>query len=117
MIFGTSQNTASSRPPGSTGTTLSTCVPTSAISRRVRTVARLRQMPDCGTGLIRQSEHRNVNSEDILYSENLDKRLSFLAGVDFRREAPSALDLDRADDAGRFYPMTANNLVMNFSSL
>jgi hypothetical protein len=73
-------------------------------------------MPDCGTGLIRQSEHRSVNSEDILYSERFSKRLSLLAGVDFRREAPSALDLDRADDAGRFYPVTANNLVMDFSS-
>jgi len=74
------------------------------------------EMPDCGTGLIRQSEHRNVNSEDILYSENVNKRFAFLAGVDLRREAPSALDLDRADDEGRFYPMTANNLVMNFYS-
>jgi hypothetical protein len=73
-------------------------------------------MPDCGTGLIRQSEHRNVNSEDILYAENVSKRFAFLAGVDFRREAPSALDLDRADNAGQFYPVTANNLVMNFYS-
>jgi hypothetical protein len=74
------------------------------------------EMPDCGIGLIRQSEHRNVNSEDILYSENVSKRFAFLAGVDLRREAPSALDLDRADDEGRFYPVTANNLVMNFYS-
>jgi Carboxypeptidase regulatory-like domain len=76
----------------------------------------IEEMPDCGTGLIRQSEHRNVNSEDILYSENINKRFALLAGVDLRREAPSALDLDRADDAGRFYPVTANNLVMNFYS-
>jgi hypothetical protein len=73
-------------------------------------------IPDCGTGLIRQSEHRNVNSEDVLYSEDVGKRFAFLAGIDFRREAPSALDLDRADDAGRFYPVTGNNLVMNFYS-
>jgi hypothetical protein len=76
----------------------------------------VQEMPDCGTGLIRQSEHRNVNSESMLYSENVSKRFAFLAGVDFRREAPSALNLDRADDAGRFYPVTANNLVMNFYS-
>ena len=74
------------------------------------------RMPDCGTGLIRQSEHRNVNSEDILYSDIVSTRFAFLAGLDLRREAPSALDLDRADDAGRFYPVTANNLVMNFYS-
>jgi Carboxypeptidase regulatory-like domain len=73
-------------------------------------------MPDCGTGLIRQSEHRNVNSEQVLYSENYSKRFSLLAGTEFRREAPSALDLDRADDAGLFYPVTANNLIMNFDS-
>lgn len=73
-------------------------------------------MPDCGTGLIRQSEHRNVNSENILYVDNLSRRLALLAGVDFRREAPSALDLDRADSSGVFYPVTANNLVLNFAS-
>jgi hypothetical protein len=73
-------------------------------------------MPDCGTGLIRQSEHRNVNSEDALYSENFSRQFSLLTGIDFRREAPSALDLDRADNAGVFYPATANNLIINFTS-
>jgi hypothetical protein len=80
------------------------------------TCGSLAVMPDCGTGLIRQSEHRNVNSEEALYSENFGARLALLAGADFRREAPSALDLDRADTAGVFYPVTANNLVMNFVS-
>jgi len=75
-----------------------------------------RVMPNCGTGLIRQTEHRNVNSEDVLYEETFSKRISLLAGIDFRREAPSALDLDRADDAGAFYPVTANDVVMNFVS-
>ena len=73
-------------------------------------------MPDCGSGLIRQSEHRNVNSEDVLYEETFSKRLSLLAGIDLRREAPSALDLDRADDAGIFYPVTANDVVLDFAS-
>ncbi|HEY0758603.1 MAG TPA: TonB-dependent receptor [Acidisarcina sp.] len=71
---------------------------------------------DCGTGLIRQSEHRNASGEDVLYAENYSSKLSLLAGADLRREAPSALDLDRADDAGRFFPVTANNLVINFYS-
>lgn len=79
------------------------------------TCGSLNVMPDCGTGLIRQSEHRNVNSEDVLYSENFSKEFSLLAGVDFRREAPSALDLDRADNAGLFYPITANNVLINFA--
>jgi hypothetical protein len=73
-------------------------------------------MPDCGSGLIRQSEHRNVNSEDVLYEQTFSKRLSILAGFDLRREAPSDLDLDRADDAGIFYPVTANDVVISFAS-
>ncbi len=72
--------------------------------------------PNFGDGWIRQSEHRNVNSEDALYAENFSKAFSLLAGVNFRREAPRALDLDRADDAGLFQPVTANNLTLNFAS-
>jgi hypothetical protein len=73
-------------------------------------------MPDCGNGLIRQSEHRNVYSEDALYTENYSKMFTLLAGTNFRREAPRALDLDRADNSGVFHPVTANNLGINFSS-
>lgn len=72
--------------------------------------------PNFGDGLIRQSEHRNVNSEDVLYAERYSSRFSLLAGSNFRREAPSALDLDRADDHGIFQPVTANNLLINFYS-
>lgn len=72
--------------------------------------------PNFGDGLIRQSEHRNVNSEDVLYADHFNKAFSFLAGANFRREAPSALDLDRADEAGVFQPVTANNLLLNFYS-
>ena len=72
--------------------------------------------PNFGDGLIRQSEHRNVNSEDVLYAERYNSKFSLLAGSNFRREAPSALDLDRADDRGIFQPVTANNLLINFYS-
>lgn len=72
--------------------------------------------PNFGDGWIRQSEHRNVNSEDVLYSESYSKVFSLMAGVDFRREAPRALDLDRANDAGVFQPVTANNITLNFYS-
>jgi hypothetical protein len=72
--------------------------------------------PNFGDGLIRQSEHRNVNSEDVLYAENFNKDFSLLAGVNFRREAPRALDLDKADNAGVFEPVTANNITLNFYS-
>ncbi len=72
--------------------------------------------PNFGDGWIRQSEHRGVNSEDVLYAEHFNKAFSLLAGVNFRREAPRALDLDRADDAGLFQPVTANNITLNFYS-
>jgi hypothetical protein len=72
--------------------------------------------PNFGDGLIRQSEHRNVNSEDALYSHNFSRAFSLIAGADLRREEPRALDLDRADDAGIFQPVTSNNITVNFCS-
>jgi hypothetical protein len=72
--------------------------------------------PNFGDGWIRQSEHRNVNSEDVLYAEHYNKMFSLLAGANLRRERPSALDLDRANEAGIFKPVTANNILLNFYS-
>ena len=72
--------------------------------------------PNFGDGLIRQSEHRSVNSEDVLYVNRLGSHLTLLAGMDFRREAPSGLNLDRGNDAGIFEPVTSNNLILNFYS-
>ena len=73
--------------------------------------------PNFGDGWIRQSEHRNVNSEDALYAENFNKAFSLMAGVNLRREAPRALNLDRAaEDSSTFQPVTANNLTLNFYS-
>ncbi|MCU1263389.1 MAG: hypothetical protein JWO80_6274, partial [Bryobacterales bacterium] len=72
--------------------------------------------PNFGDGLIRQSEHRNANSEDILYAESFNKHFALLAGVDFRREAPRDLNLDRAGNGSVFQPVTSNNLTINFYS-
>ncbi len=72
--------------------------------------------PNFGDGLIRQSEHRNANSEDVLYTDRFSKAVSLLAGVDLRREAPRALNLDKADAVGVFIPDTSNNLTINFYS-
>ena len=72
--------------------------------------------PNFGGGLIRQSEHRNVNSENALYTDRFNSAISLLAGVDLRREAPRALNLDKANDAGVFIPDTSNNLTINFYS-
>src|SRR5499427_9297605 len=72
--------------------------------------------PNFGNGLIRQSEHRNVNSEDILYADSFSKAFSLLAGMDFRREAPRALALDHITTDNVLQPVTDNNLTLNFYS-
>jgi hypothetical protein len=72
--------------------------------------------PNFGDGLIRQSEHRNANSEDILYGDGFSKSFSLLAGVNFRREAPRALALDHITDNNILQPDTNNNLTLNFYS-
>ncbi len=72
--------------------------------------------PNFGEGLIRQSEHRNVNSEDILYADSLSKSFSLLAGVNFRRDAPRALALDHITENNVLQPVTDNNLTLNFYS-
>ncbi len=72
--------------------------------------------PNFGDGLIRQSEHRTVNSEDILYANNFSKSFSLLAGVNFRREAPRDLALDHITADNVLQPVTNNNLTLNFYS-
>ena len=72
--------------------------------------------PNFGDGLIRQSEQRNANSEDVLYTERYRKAISLLAGVDLRREAPRNLNLDKANPADVFIPDTSNNITFNFYS-
>jgi hypothetical protein len=72
--------------------------------------------PNFGNGLIRQSEHRNANSEDILYEDSLSKSFSLLAGMNFRREAPRALALDHITDNNILQPDAKNNLTLNFYS-
>ncbi|MGI8743855.1 MAG: hypothetical protein ACR2NN_15030 [Bryobacteraceae bacterium] len=57
-----------------------------------------------------------MNSEDVLYAEQYSKAFSLMAGVDLRREAPRALDLDHVNDAGTFDPVTGNNITLNFYS-
>src|SRR5260370_41722175 len=72
--------------------------------------------PNFGDGLIRQSEHRNVNSEDVLYENNFNRSFSVIAGADLRREAPRALDLDHIDRFGALSPVTPHNITVNFFS-
>lgn len=72
--------------------------------------------PNFGDGLIRQSEKRNVFSGDALYAHRINKHFSILAGMDYRREAPRDLNLDRAEMGNVFAPVTSNNLTIDFYS-
>lgn len=52
---------------------------------------------DFGQGLIRQSEFRTVAGGSGNYANKVSQSLSFLAGLDFEREAPRRDDLDHFD--------------------
>jgi len=67
-----------------------------------------------GDGLIRQSEFRTVSGGNTSYVFKPRQELSILAGLDLRRDAPRNLDLDRANAAGVFQPVTSNNLTLGF---
>jgi hypothetical protein len=70
-----------------------------------------------GDGLIRQSEFRTVTGGNATYTNRLTDSLSLLAGIDYQRDAPRRLDLDRylsTDTAiyGPFEKVTANNMTL-----
>jgi hypothetical protein len=65
-----------------------------------------------GDGLIRQSEFRTVTGGNTTYIHKVNKYLSVLTGLDYFREAPRRLDLDRSDPS--FEKVTANDVTLNF---
>jgi hypothetical protein len=67
-----------------------------------------------GDGLIQQGETRNVVGGETTYIQSMRPWISFLAGVDLRRDAPRNLELSRIDDSGIFQPVTSNNLTLSF---
>jgi hypothetical protein len=69
-----------------------------------------------GDGLIRQSEFRTVSGGNTTYVFKPRQVFSVLAGLDFRRDAPRSLDLDRANSAGVFQPVTSNDLTLGFAT-
>ncbi len=70
-------------------------------------------LSDFGAGLIRQSEFRTVAGGNASLVLKPAKTVSVLAGVDTRRDAPRGLNLDRADAAGAFLPLTSNDLTIS----
>jgi hypothetical protein len=70
-----------------------------------------------GDGLIRQSEFRTATGGQANYVKKAGEYFTFLAGVDYAREAPRRLDLDRYDaDSTAFQKVTANNVTINMIS-
>ncbi len=67
-----------------------------------------------GAGLIRQSEFRIVGGGNATYIFKPRQDFSILVGIDLRRDAPRNLDLDRANFAGVFQPVTSNDLTLGF---
>jgi hypothetical protein len=67
-----------------------------------------------GAGLIQQSETRNVVGGETTYIQSVRPWLSFLAGVDLRRDAPRNLDLYHLDSQNAFQLVTSNNLTLSF---
>ncbi len=75
---------------------------------------------DFGQGLIRQSEFRTMAGASANYARHIADPLSFLAGLDFEREAPRRDDLDHYNfyspgipSDGPFTPVTANNITIS----
>lgn len=71
-----------------------------------------------GDGLIRQSEFRTENGANASYVRQIGRRISFMTGFDFLREAPRRDDLDRyasTDQSiyGPFEKVTANDITLN----
>jgi len=65
-----------------------------------------------GDGLIRQSESRYVIGGNTSFQQELNHRVSFNAGLDFRQDAPHNAELDHLDANGIFQPVTRNNFTI-----
>ncbi len=70
-----------------------------------------------GDGLIRQSEFRTVTGGNGTYLNSLTKSISFLAGVDYQRDAPRRLNLDRYKSTdpivyGPYSKVTSNDVTL-----
>lgn len=74
-----------------------------------------------GDGLIRQSEFRTVTGGQANYVRKMNESLTFLAGMDYLRDAPRRLNLDRYESIdtsvyGAFLPVTKNAVTLSFLS-
>jgi Carboxypeptidase regulatory-like domain len=68
---------------------------------------------DFGDGLIRQSEFRTVTGGNTSYHRRVNSTISFLAGLDFRRDSPRNAELSHLDASGVFRPVTRNDFTIS----
>ncbi len=67
-----------------------------------------------GDGLIRQSEFRTENGANAVYIRRVNRHFSFMAGMDYFREAPRRDNLDHYD-AG-IQKVSSNDITLNFAT-
>jgi Carboxypeptidase regulatory-like domain len=72
----------------------------------------LRLQSDFGDGLIRQSEFRTVAGGNTSFSQQINGKISFSAGLDLRQDVPRHVALSRAGANGVFRPVTLNNFII-----
>jgi hypothetical protein len=72
----------------------------------------LRLQSDFGDGLIRQSEFRTVAGGNTSINQQIDRKISFSAGLDVRQDAPRNAELARVDANGIFQPVSLNNFTI-----
>lgn len=65
-----------------------------------------------GDGLIRQSESRSVIGGNTSFQLQVNRRLSFTAGLDLRQDTPRNAELSRVAANGLFRPITRNNFTI-----
>ena len=68
---------------------------------------------DFGDGLIRQSEFRTVTGGNTSYTRRVNSAISFVAGLDFRRDSPRNAELAHADANGVFLPVTLSDFTIS----
>lgn len=69
-----------------------------------------------GEGFIRQTELRTAGGTNALYAHEVNRKLSLLTGVEYRREAPRNLNLRRENEFGLMPLVTSNDLTLSFVS-
>src|SRR5205085_3932781 len=58
-------------------------------------------------------EFRTVAGGNASYTQRINTKVSFTAGLDFRRDSPRNAELEHADASGVFHPVTRNDFTIS----